>query len=224
MTTVSSTGGAHLRPPATDAQPFPELPTTLAPDRGLLAYYALSSLVLGPAFVFALIPLYFRYHTLRYDVDGEGITMRWGILFRREISLTYARIQDIHLSSNFVERWLGLAKIQLQTASGSASAEMTIEGLRRFEAIRDFLYSRMRGAHDPKASVSAEPDGALSPDALRELTATLRDVAAEVRALREALAGVATPRPPEGVARGDGGGAPSGEGRRPEGDAEHGDA
>jgi putative membrane protein len=46
--------------------------------------------------------------------------MRWGILFRREISLTYARIQDIQLSSNLVERWLGLAKIQLQTASGSS--------------------------------------------------------------------------------------------------------
>lgn len=71
--------------------------------------------------------------------------MRWGVLFRREIHLTSARIQDIHLSSNVVERWLGLARIEIQTASGSAKAEMTIHGVRESEELRDFLYSRMRG-------------------------------------------------------------------------------
>jgi putative membrane protein len=93
------------------------------------------------------------YRSLRYEVDAEGITMRWGVLFRREVSLTYARIQDIHLSSNVVERWLGLARVQLQTASGSASAEMTIEGIRDVDAMRDFLYSRMRGG--PPAGCSS---------------------------------------------------------------------
>ena len=47
----------------------------------------------------------------------------------------YARIQDIHLVSNVVERWLGLARIKIQTASGSAKAEMTIEGVPQFEAL-----------------------------------------------------------------------------------------
>jgi membrane protein YdbS with pleckstrin-like domain len=130
---------------ADDLRPGRHQPATLEPDRNLLRYYLLTSLLFGPGFLFAVVPMYFRFRTLRYDVDDEGITMRWGILFRREISLTYARIQDIQLASNVVERWLGLARIQLQTASGSASAEMTIEGLRDVEAMRDFLYSRMRG-------------------------------------------------------------------------------
>src|SRR3712207_2876314 len=95
------------------------LPLLHRPHSNLMTYYILSSLLLGPGFIFALVPLYFRYRTVRYEIDDEGITMRWGILFRREISLTYARIQDIHLSSNFVERWLGLAKLQVQTASGN---------------------------------------------------------------------------------------------------------
>src|SRR5690606_357362 len=111
----------------------------------LLTYYILTSFLLGPGFIFILVPRYFRYHTLRYDIDEEGIRMRWGILFRREVTLTYARIQDIHLASNVVERWLGLGRIQVQTASGSASAEMTIEGIREIEPLRDFLYARMRG-------------------------------------------------------------------------------
>ena len=106
------------------------------PNSRLFTYYILSSFLMGPLFFIPLIPLFFRYHTLRYRFDEEGIAMRWGILFRKEITLTYARIQDIHLQSNFVERWLGLARIQIQTASGSAKAEMTIEGIPEFEVIR----------------------------------------------------------------------------------------
>jgi membrane protein YdbS with pleckstrin-like domain len=182
-------GGAPLEEPVIDEAP--------RPHRNLLTYYALSSLVLGPFFWALLVPYYFRYRTLRYRFDAEGVTMRWGLLFRREISLTYARIQDIHLTSNIVERWLGLARIQVQTASGSASAEMTIEGLRHFEQVRDFLYSRMRGARERPAAVGAATmaplaagaGGAATLDAhaVQELTATLRAVADEVRSLRTSL-------------------------------------
>jgi membrane protein YdbS with pleckstrin-like domain len=169
------------------ATPFPRLPVTLQPAPGLLTYYALTSLFAGPFFFVPLLVLYFRYHTLRYQVEGEGITMRWGILFRREVSLTYARIQDIHLTSNFVERWLGLAKIQVQTASGSSTAEMTVEGMPQYEAIRDFLYSKMRGARDRVVQPGAAAAGELSGAPAHELTAVLREIAAEVRQLRTAL-------------------------------------
>ena len=152
------------------------------PAPALMKYYVLSSLVLGPLFFVMLIPLYFRYHTMRYTFDDEGISMRWGILFRREITLTYARIQDIHLTSNFVERWLGLARIQIQTASASASAEMTLEGLHEFEMVRDYLYSKMRGVR----SGGAGSQSAIPP-ADSDLAAALREVAAELRAVREAL-------------------------------------
>ena len=150
------------------------------PSPSLFKYYVLSSFVAGPFFFVPLIYLYFRYHTMRYDFDAEGISMRWGILFRREITLTYARIQDIHLTSNVLERWLGLARIQIQTASASASAEMTIEGLHEFEALRDYLYSKMRGVRGGQAilPVTSSND---------DLAAALREVAAALREVREAL-------------------------------------
>jgi putative membrane protein len=162
------------------------LPVTRRPDPALLTYYALSSVLLGPFFFFALIPYYFRYRSIRYVVEDEGVTMRWGVLFRKEISLTYSRIQDIHLSSNVVERWLGLAKIQVQTASGSASAEMTIEGLKEFEAVRDFLYDRMRGARDRSRPEDSTSRVAVEGE-MAELTAAISQIASEVRALRLAL-------------------------------------
>lgn len=161
------------------------------PARALMKYYALESLLAGPGLI-VLLPLrWFRYHTLRYVFDDEGVTMRWGILFRREVSLTYARIQDIHLVSNVVERWLGLGRVQIQTASGQSGAELTVEGLVDYEAVRDELYRRMRGARGEPAT-SALPAGTASK-ALGvatdqgEIVAALNAAVAELRALREEL-------------------------------------
>ncbi|HUF16978.1 MAG TPA: PH domain-containing protein [Thermoanaerobaculia bacterium] len=154
------------------------------PDSKLFTYYFLSSLLLGPFFFVILIPLYFKYHTMRYRFDSEGISMRWGILFRREISLTYARIQDIHLASNFVERWLGLARVEVQTASGKSEAELTIEGIRQYEELRDFLYLRMRGARG-MAPVASQAVGEAQPG--DPLIAVLDQVASEIRELRLSL-------------------------------------
>jgi uncharacterized membrane protein YdbT with pleckstrin-like domain len=156
------------------------------PHPSLFTYYWLSLLVFPPLFPILILPLYFRYHTMRYRFTAEGISMSWGILFRRQIIVNYARIQDIHLHSNFVERWLGLAKIHVQTASGSASAEMTLEGLKEFESVRDFLYDQMRGVKDHVSPKSAAPAATSGGDAA--LAATLRDVAVELREIRLALA------------------------------------
>lgn len=163
---------------------FPSLPVTLQPDRSLLTCYVLSSLLLGPFFAFWLAPMYFRYRTLRYEIDEEGITMRWGILFRREVSLTFTRIQDIHLKSNFVERWLGLGRIQVQTASGSAKAEMTVEGVRRYAALRSFLYERMRGARDADSTGERAAPGGMTPEVVGQLADALTATTDELRAIR----------------------------------------
>ena len=161
------------------------------PDKALWTYYLLSALLALPLFPIVATYLYFHYHTMRYKFTDDGISMSWGILFRREIIVNYARIQDIHLRSNFVERWLGLARILVQTASGSSSAEMTIEGLKEFEALRDFLYSRMRGVkdHSHQSAPAAGPvNASAGTTANDELVAALRETARELRAVREALA------------------------------------
>ena len=90
------------------------------PEPTLMTYYALASLLAGPGFPILLLIRFFRYRTLRYRFEDEGVAMSWGVLFRREVYLAYARIQDIHLQSNAVERRLCLARIEVQTASGSA--------------------------------------------------------------------------------------------------------
>ena len=164
------------------------------PDPALWNLYVIHAVLTGPGILFMLPLFYFRYRTLRYRFDEEGIHMRVGILFRREVNLTYARIQDIHLRSGFIQRWLGLADIQIQTASGSAGAELVIEGFTEFEAIRDFLYTRMRGyQRKPADDAAVDTQTAQGLPAGRnagegdEMVALLLNIRDELRRTRELL-------------------------------------
>jgi putative membrane protein len=171
--------------PATPHTPA-ELRQVLAierPHANLMTYYVLTSLLAGPFFILLLVYLYFRYHTMRYRFDEHGVSMRWGILFRREVNLAYARIQDIHLTSNLVERWLGLAEVKISTASGSAAAEMIIEGRQDYELIRDFLYARMRGVHEGPAT-APDSTSAAPAASLETVVSALRQVSEDLRAVR----------------------------------------
>jgi len=160
------------------------------PHPALWRYYVICSVLSGPGIFITLPYLYFRYHTLRYRFDEEGIHMKVGILFRREVNLTYARIQDIHLHSGLIQRWFGLASVQIQTASGSANAELVIEGFKEYEMIRDFLYTRMRGYQtrntSAAASASAAGPGAASADSA-EVVSLLLGIRDELKRTRELL-------------------------------------
>lgn len=156
------------------------------PDPALWKLYLIRAILTGPGILFSLPVLYFRYHTLRYRFDEEGVHMKVGILFRREVNLTYARIQDIHLRSGFIQRWLGLADVQVQTASGNAGAELVIEGFRNYDQIRDFLYTRMRGARgETKTAAAGNPP--LPAPADGEMAGLLYQIRDELRRTRELL-------------------------------------
>lgn len=166
------------------------------PDPSLLNYYIIVAIFTVFGFPFVFPVLYFKYRTLKYRFDDKGVSMSWGILVHREIYLTYRRIQDIHVTRNLIHRWLGLAAVAVQTASGSSGAEMTIEGIRDPEALRDFLYTQMRGARgetDEQDQVSVEkPAPGGSPAPADEALALLRDIRDELRGLRARQAGGAS--------------------------------
>ncbi|MBL1218438.1 MAG: PH domain-containing protein [Planctomycetes bacterium] len=149
------------------------------PCEELLTYYTIVSACTLVLFPIVFIPHYFKYHTLRYHFDDEGVSMSWGILFKRETYLTYRRIQDIHVTRNIIQRWLGLATVGIQTASGSSGMEMSIEGIKNPEGLRDYLYMQMRGARGERTSVPATGTETVSPetgpDVVTEILIEIRD-------------------------------------------------
>ena len=161
------------------------------PDRSLLTYYVWTS-VLGIVTLPALLPLYFHYHTLKYTFDEEGLAMSYGILFRRELHLTYARMQDIHLSQNVLQRWLGIGTVTVQTAGGGSEGDLEIVGTKEFEAIRDYLYARLRGVRTgalPATAAATASAGTRTEAAPEQLLGEIRDALLQAA---EALKGSAS--------------------------------
>ncbi len=174
---------------------------TCSPHPRLLTNYLILCLFTGPAFLITFPIAYFRYHTLRYRFDADGVNMTVGILFRREVALTYRRIQDIHVTRGIIQRWLGLATVACQTASGSSGPELVIEGLLDYEQVRDFLYQQMRGAKE--GHPAATPPGAAAPtaDPSDEALALLTDIRDRLGALTrevESLRAASRKEPPHG--------------------------
>ena len=169
------------------------------PNPALWTYYIIRAVLTGPGLIGLLPYLFFRYRTLRYTFDEQGIHMRVGILFRKEVNVTYARIQDIHLSAGLLQRWLVLADVQVQTASGSAKPELVIEGFREFEAIRDFLYTRMRGYAGRTTDGGRVPPpvpGSESAGTDGEIVKLLQGIRDELRLTREFIQANSSRQPP----------------------------
>jgi uncharacterized membrane protein YdbT with pleckstrin-like domain len=149
------------------------------PDERLMKYYVIMSLFTFVAFPITLITLWIKFRTMRYRFDGEGVWRKQGLLWRREVNVAYRRIQDIHLTNNIIQRWLGLATVSIQTAAGSAAPVITIEGVLEAEALRDFLYTKMRGVKDTGPGLHTEGD--------REALALLGDIRDSLGRLEERL-------------------------------------
>lgn len=153
--------------------------TITRPDPVLWSYYLITAVLTLLGFPFVVVPLYFKYKTLKYRFDDGGIAMSYGVFFRKEVYLTYRRIQDIHVSRNIIQRWMGLANVAVQTASGNSTPEMTIEGVLQADELRDFLYQKMRGAKGLDAAAApgeAHVEHAAPADASAEALVLLREI------------------------------------------------
>ncbi len=167
-------------------------PSTITrPDERLMKYYVIVSILTLVAFPITLTALWIQFRTMRYRFDDEGVWRAQGLLWRREVNVAYRRIQDIHLTSGLLQRWMGLATVSIQTAAGSANPEVTIDGVLEAEALRDFLYTKMRGVRDP-AHGAATPHAAAaleSVSAQDDALALLTEIRDGLRRLEARLGG-----------------------------------
>lgn len=92
--------------------------------------------------IWVLPPLWFGYLTLRYSFDCEGVSLRVGLLFKREVLLTYRRIPDIHVTSNIIRRGrasrpVGLGDERSELSTKSLDSLGSEHDLRLLAEIRD---------------------------------------------------------------------------------------
>ncbi len=93
------------------------------------------------------MPKYFG--TIRYRLTRSEMEWRRGVWFRQTGIVPYNRITNIDIVQGPVSRHFGIASLKIQTAGYSApntrSSEIKIEGIERFEELREHIMGFVRG-------------------------------------------------------------------------------
>lgn len=116
--------------------------TALAPLlSGVAAFWALPAAV-ALVGVWLAVLVVRQVRAIGYAERDEDLLIRKGILFRSLVVVPYGRMQFVDVQAGPLDRWGGIARVQLHTASPSSDA--SIPGLAPAEAdrLRDRLAAR----------------------------------------------------------------------------------
>ncbi len=151
--------------------------------------------------LFALALLRLDFEKRWYLVTNRSLRVREGIVGVREMTITFANIQNISVSQGPIQRLLGIADLRVDTAGGGGQKKkehggedtthgVHFRGVNNATEIRELINRRLRELKD---SGLGDIDDAAHPSAAirlpgEDLIAPLREIAAEAGALRHAVA------------------------------------
>jgi len=192
-------GAPDALPEAVSFGPFP------IPRSAVIALIALGEILAVTGFIAELIIsgllLRLDFEQRWYMVSDRSLRIREGLIKVQEKTMTFANIQNVSIRQNPIQRWLGIADLEVRTAGGGTGGQEQhakpdlhvgqFRGLGDAAGIRDAIRERLKrhadaGLGDPddrsepgqlSATVTADED-------VTSVAALLRD---EARALRLAL-------------------------------------
>jgi membrane protein YdbS with pleckstrin-like domain len=152
--------------------------------------------------VFALAMVKLDFDKRWYLVTDRSLRVREGVVAVREMTVTFANIQNISISQGPIQRVLGLADLRVDTAGGGAVTHgkhatqslhtAWFRGVNNAGEVRELIQQRLRqfkdaglGDHEDQVTTASSVSVPLSPDFIAALKA-LRE---EATALRQTVAG-----------------------------------
>lgn len=140
--------------------------------KDLSGVIAIASAIVALSVVSSVI----TWRTRTWELTDAGIMLRSGFVTSKQLQVPYEHIHTVNMSSNLVERVLGLMTLDLDTGAASSEGEATrIRGLQAgmAEALREELFRRKAvmladqglDARAAAADASAEADDGASPTA-----------------------------------------------------------
>jgi uncharacterized membrane protein YdbT with pleckstrin-like domain len=153
--------------------------------------------------LFALALVRLDFDKRWYVITDRSLRIREGIFHVREMTVTFANIQNISISQGPVQRFLDISDLRVDTAGGGGGSQQEraaqgqenlhtawFRGINNAHEIRALIQQRLRqhkdaglGDHDDLAEAHAVVS---TP----EIVAALREICGEARALNDCLARV----------------------------------
>jgi membrane protein YdbS with pleckstrin-like domain len=125
----------------------------------IILFFVLIPLLAVIGFMVYWIPRY--YGTIRYKLTNDEVVWQRGVWFRQTGIVPYNRITNIDTIQGPISRMLGIAALRIQTAGYSGQqtrAEIGMNGIEQFDALRALLMSFIRGKK-PAAVETYEAEG-----------------------------------------------------------------
>ena len=172
------------------------VPTTARVIVFLISAFVFGLIVLRAVFSLAVLRLDFEKRW--YVVTDRSLRVREGVVAVREMTVTFANIQNVAVMQGPIQRALGLADLQVETAGGgSAHANQKqlgpnlhvawFRGIDNAEEVKTLIQDRLRKLKDAGLGDHDDRVAHHTPAAVAAgLLEALRAVHLEARALREA--------------------------------------
>ncbi|MFC5136179.1 MULTISPECIES: PH domain-containing protein [Haloferacaceae] len=104
------------------------------------------------------------YRRFEYELTEDTLDIRSGVISRREREIPYRRIQNVDVSRSVIQRAIGVAAVDLETAGGS-STEGSIRFVTPEEATRlQREVQRRKSADSDESDSAGDPTGPVEED------------------------------------------------------------
>jgi len=173
--------------------------TALAQEWVALALVALAGMLAACAIFLAYFVVRIEYEVRYYVVTDRSLRVREGAWTVREMTLTYANVQNLRVTQGPLQRLFGFSNLRVDTAGGGGvqagqhgdggrGHSVTVAGVENAVELRDLVLAHLRthngtGLGDPDDERAAARGQAFGGPRVAE---ALRAVAAEARGLAAA--------------------------------------
>lgn len=82
------------------------------------------------------------YRAWRYRLGEEALDLAHGVFWRQTSSMPYHRLQQVDVGQGPLERWLGMATVQLRSAAATTDATLPGIALTEVDELRSRLLHR----------------------------------------------------------------------------------
>ncbi len=160
--------------------------------------------------IISFIMLRLDYEMRWYKITDRSLRIREGIVFVREMTLTFANIQNISISQGPIQRFFGIADLKVETAGGGAAVVQSdnnsqnqlfsmhvgvFRGIDNYDEVRDTMLARLKKLRDTGLGDTDEHHGVAVPrhaDPAQphvEMIDVLKEIAREASLLNKGAAG-----------------------------------
>ena len=156
--------------------------------------------------IVSFIMLRLDYEMRWYKISDRSLRIREGVIFVREMTMTFANIQNISISQGPIERFFKIADLKVETAGGGGAIRPdhsnqhpvfsmhigVFKGIDNHDEVRDMMLARLKklrdsglGDTDDTVAASVENEKQSAGSTSNDFTETLKLLYSEACLLRQ---------------------------------------